>query len=86
MEECGKNVLLPVALGWVLSYLRDPDNSSMTYEMFIGCAVLICVLTGLHMFTNHIHSFNLARVGKSIALFTLGVGEFHFFCSHYSWK
>lgn len=64
IEECVKNVLQPVALGWLVSYLTNPKGSSMTYTEFVLCAAFVSFLGGAHIFTHHPYFFNMQRIGK----------------------
>ncbi|OQR74932.1 multidrug resistance-associated protein 4-like, partial [Tropilaelaps mercedesae] len=68
VEEVIKNVLQPVALGWLVSYLSDPTKSPMSYELFIGCAALVSFLGGAHIFTHHPYFFNLQRLGMRMRI------------------
>ncbi|XP_040061540.1 ATP-binding cassette sub-family C member 4 [Ixodes scapularis] len=61
VEECFKNVMQPVMLGWVVRYFSAPDSISRTE--FLLAASGVSILGGVHIFTHHPYFFNMQRMG-----------------------
>ncbi|XP_037509647.1 ATP-binding cassette subfamily C member 4 isoform X1 [Rhipicephalus sanguineus] len=66
IEECFKNVMQPVMLGWVVRYFAAPESISKT-EFYLSAAG-VSILGGMHIFTHHPYFFNMQRIGMRIRI------------------
>ncbi|XP_075538961.1 ATP-binding cassette subfamily C member 4-like isoform X1 [Dermacentor variabilis] len=66
IEECFKNVMQPVMLGWVVRYFAAPESISKT-EFYLSAAG-VSILGGMHIFTHHPYFFNMQRMGMRIRI------------------
>ncbi|XP_064455602.1 ATP-binding cassette sub-family C member 4-like [Ornithodoros turicata] len=64
VEECFKNVMQPVMLGWVVRYFVAPERITKT-EFYLSAAG-VSILGGMHIFTHHPYFFNMQRMGMRI--------------------
>uniref|UniRef100_A0A1E1XAH8 Putative abc transporter n=1 Tax=Amblyomma aureolatum TaxID=187763 RepID=A0A1E1XAH8_9ACAR len=66
VEECFKNVMQPVMLGWVVRYFAAPESIGKT-EFYLSAAG-VSILGGMHIFTHHPYFFNMQRMGMRIRI------------------
>lgn len=66
VEECFKNVMQPVMLGWVVRYFAAPESIGKT-EFYLSAAG-VSILGGMHIFTHHPYFFNMQRIGMRIRI------------------
>lgn len=66
VEECFKNVMQPVMLGWVVRYFAHPESITKT-EFYLSAAG-VSILGGMHIFTHHPYFFNMQRMGMRIRI------------------
>ncbi|XP_075728231.1 ATP-binding cassette sub-family C member 4 isoform X6 [Rhipicephalus microplus] len=66
VEECFKNVMQPMMLGWVVRYFAAPESISKT-EFYLSAAG-VSILGGMHIFTHHPYFFNMQRMGMRIRI------------------
>ncbi|KAH6939777.1 hypothetical protein HPB50_021581 [Hyalomma asiaticum] len=65
-QECFKNVMQPVMLGWVVRYFAHPESITKT-EFYLSAAG-VSILGGMHIFTHHPYFFNMQRMGMRIRI------------------